>query len=97
MMTQAYRPASATLLIGMTSPDRQVMTMAMNRIALNLGAAAGPLVAAWLITIDWKLIFYVDGATAIGYGLIALLFLPHGRPTQDAAARTAHRRRRPAT
>jgi len=86
MMTQAYRPASATLLIGMTAPERQVMTMAMNRIALNLGAAAGPLVAAWLITIDWKLIFYVDGATAIGYGLIALLFLPHGRPTQDAAA-----------
>jgi MFS family permease len=85
MMTQAYRPASATLLIGMTPPDRQVMTMAMNRIALNIGATAGPLVAAWLITIDWKLIFYVDGATAAGYGLIALLFLPHGRPTQEAA------------
>jgi len=86
MMTQAYRPASATLLIGMTAPERQVMTMAMNRIALNVGATAGPLVAAWLITVDWKLIFYVDGATALGYGLIALLFLPHGRPTQEAAA-----------
>jgi MFS family permease len=84
MMTQAYRPASATLLIGMTPADRQVMTMAMNRIALNIGATAGPLVAAWLITVDWDLIFYVDGATALGYGLIALLFLPHGKPTQEA-------------
>jgi MFS family permease len=86
MMTQAYRPASATLLIGMTPADRQVMTMAMNRIALNIGATAGPLVAAWLITVNWKLIFYVDAATAVGYGLIALLFLPHGRPTQEDAA-----------
>ncbi len=86
MMTQAYRPASATLLIGMTPPGRQVMTMAMNRIALNTGAVAGPLVAAWLITVNWDLIFWVDGATAVGYGLIALLFLPHGRPTQDGPA-----------
>lgn len=85
MMTQAYRPASATLLIGMTAPERQVMTMAMNRIAMNVGAMSGPLVAAWLITVDWDLIFWVDGATAAGYGLIALLFLPHGRPTQEAA------------
>ena len=43
MMTQAYRPASATLLIGMTPPSRQVMTMAMNRIAMNVGAVGGPL------------------------------------------------------
>lgn len=85
LMTQAYRPASATLLIGMTAPGRQVMTMAMNRIAMNVGAMSGPLVAAWLITVNWDLIFWVDGATAVGYGLIALLFLPHGRPTQDEA------------
>jgi MFS family permease len=89
LMTQAYRPASATLLIGMTPPERQVMTMAMNRIAMNVGAMSGPLVAAWLITVDWDLIFYVDGATAVGYGLIALLFLPHGRPTQEAAGEEA--------
>lgn len=84
LMTQAYRPASATLLIGMTPPGRQVMTMALNRIAMNVGAMSGPLVAAWLIAVNWDLIFWVDGATAVGYGLIALLFLPHGRPTQDA-------------
>jgi predicted MFS family arabinose efflux permease len=83
LATQAYRPASATLLIGMTAPDRQVMTMAMNRIAMNVGAVAGPLVAAWLITVHWELIFWVDGATAVGYGLIALLLLPHGLATQD--------------
>jgi MFS family permease len=89
MMTQAYRPASATLLIGMTPPSRQVMTMAMNRIALNVGAVGGPLVAAWLITVDWNLIFWVDGATAAGYGLIALLFLPHGRPSRSATTAVA--------
>ena len=80
MMTQAYRPASTTLLIGLTPPSRQVMVMAMNRIALNLGAVGGPLTAAWLITIDWNLIFWVDGATALGYGLIALLLLPRDAP-----------------
>ena len=47
-MTQAYRPAAATLLTELVPPSRQVMVIAMNRLAMNLGMMFGPLAAAAL-------------------------------------------------
>lgn len=84
---QSYRPAAASLLAESVSEARQVMVFAMNRIALNLGTVSGPLVAAWLITISWDLIFWLDGATALLTGLIALFLLPKRAvsPAGDAA------------
>ncbi|MGH3712520.1 MAG: MFS transporter [Micromonosporaceae bacterium] len=92
MMTQANRPASAALLTALTPPSRHVMVMAMNRFALNSGIMAGPLVGAWLITISWDLLLWLDGATALAYSLIALFLLPRretaGKAETEAAAAT---------
>jgi predicted MFS family arabinose efflux permease len=56
----------------------------MNRFALNAGIMAGPLVGAWLITISWDLLLWLDGVTALAYALIALFLLPRG----EAGAKT---------
>ena len=74
-MTSASSPASSSLLLGMVPKARQVMVFAMYRTALNAGVVVGPLVAVWLSTISWNLVFYVDAATAIGYALIAAIKL----------------------
>jgi len=86
MMTQANRPASAALLTTLTPPSRHVMVMAMNRFALNAGIMAGPLVGAWLITISWNLLLWLDGITALAYALIALFLLPRRETTGEAGA-----------
>ena len=78
-MTQAYRPAAATLLTGMVPPSRQVMVMAMNRLALNLGMVIGPLAAAALVSVSWSLIFWVDAATSLAYAAVAVFMLPVAR------------------
>lgn len=83
-VTQGYRPAAAAMLTGMTPPARQVMIMAMNRLALNLGTMVGPLVAVALITVSWNLIFYLDAATSLAYVAIAVFLLPQQPATQPA-------------
>jgi len=83
-MTQAARPPVSALLFGLVPPARQVMVFAMYRTALNTGMVAGPLVAAWLSTISWNLVFWVDAATALIYCGIAAFLLPPDR-TPDRA------------
>ena len=77
-MTQAYRPAASALLADLVAEDRLVMTFSLYRVALNTGAVIGPLVAAWLMTVSWDLLFWADGLTAIACALLARRFLPGG-------------------
>lgn len=76
LVTQAYRPAAAVLLSDLMPEQHQVMAFSMMRIALNTGAALAPLIAAGLILVDWDLLFYLDGATALLYALLAYRLLP---------------------
>jgi len=106
-MTQAARPAVSSLLFSMVPPARQVMVFAMYRTALNSGVVAGPLVAVWLSTISWNLVFYFDAASALTYAAIAAFLLPgkadgkdgDGKPSpegqsgQDGQEETAAQRR----
>lgn len=78
--TQSYRPAAATLLSDLMPERDQVMAFSMFRIALNIGAAIGPLLAAWLILLNWDLLFWVDGLTALAYSALALALLPKTAP-----------------
>jgi MFS family permease len=87
--TQATRPAVSALLFGLVPEARRVMTFAMYRTALNTGQIAGPLVAVWLSTISWNLVFYVDAATSLGYCAIAGFLLPADRKAGAAADQQA--------
>ncbi|KMS85802.1 MULTISPECIES: MFS transporter [Streptomyces] len=95
LMTQSYRPAASALLSDLMPAEFRVMGFSMLRIAMNIGAAAGPLLAAALIQVDWNLLFWVDGSTALAYALLAAVLLP--RPASapgggdPGAAREAHR------
>jgi MFS family permease len=76
LVTQAYRPAAAVLLSDLMPERYQVMAFSMMRIALNGGAALAPLIAAGLILIDWDLLFWLDGTTALLYSALAFALLP---------------------
>jgi MFS family permease len=82
--TQAYRPAASALLSDLMPGPHRVMAFSMMRIALNVGAALGPLLAALLILVDWNLLFWVDGVTAFAYALLAVFLLPRPQPAVEA-------------
>ncbi|MFK0043644.1 MFS transporter [Streptomyces sp. NPDC090741] len=86
LFTQAYRPAAAVLLSDLMPERYQVMAFSMMRIALNIGAALAPLIAAVVILVDWDLLFWIDGGTALVYALLAFALLSKQAPEAEAEA-----------
>jgi MFS family permease len=84
LVTQAYRPAAAVLLSELMPEQYKVMAFSMMRIALNSGAALAPLIAAGLILVDWSLLYWFDGATALLYSALAFVLLPRKIARPDA-------------
>ncbi|MDG4792746.1 MFS transporter [Micromonospora sp. WMMD1082] len=82
---QSYRPAASAMLAELTPPERLVMTTAAARLGLNIGATIGPLVGAWLATYSYPMVFLVDAATALAFGMVVLFVLPDTRPARPAA------------
>ncbi|RSM74940.1 MFS transporter [Amycolatopsis sp. WAC 01375] len=78
---QAYRPAAAVLLAEYMPEEHKVMGFSMMRIALNIGAAVAPLIAAVVIQVNWDLLFWLDGMTAALWALLAFVLLPKGSNT----------------
>ncbi|MFC9897766.1 MFS transporter [Nocardia sp. NPDC127579] len=77
LAAQCYRPAAAIMVNELMPETHRVMGFSMMRIALNAGAALGPLLAGAVILFDWNLLFWIDAVTAALCGLLAWLRLPH--------------------
>jgi predicted MFS family arabinose efflux permease len=79
------RPAAQAMLAELTESGRLVMTMAMYRLAINLGTAITPIVGVALANISYNLLFWAEAMTAVIYSAIAWRFLP-GKAQKAAAA-----------
>jgi MFS family permease len=91
LVSQVFRPASATLLSELTPESRQVMIFAMYRFAINLGTTASPLLGFGLYNLGhqhYTLLFWGEGLVAIVYGLLALYALPRRERAKPAADAT---------
>jgi MFS family permease len=79
LVSQIFRPASATLLSELTPESRQVMIFAMYRFGLNVGTTAAPLLGYALYNLDhqrFTLLFWGEALVALIYAAIALVTLP---------------------
>ena len=75
---ELYRPASSALLADLTQLGERVSPFAMYRLAINLGAAAGPAVGGFMAERSFMLLFVGDALTSIVFGVVALVALPRG-------------------
>jgi MFS family permease len=82
------RPAAQAMLAELTESGRLVMTMAMYRLAINLGTAITPIVGVALANISYNLLFWAEAMTAVIYSAIAWRFLP-GKAQKAAEAAAA--------
>lgn len=80
--SELYRPAAAALLADLTPAGQRVPAFAMNRLAVNLGFAAGPAVGGFLAQRSFLLLFIGDALTSAVFGIVALTALPHGDRTE---------------
>src|SRR5438552_7277739 len=91
LTAEAYRPAASALLGDLVEPAQRVKAFAWYRLAINLGAAIGPMVGGWLAGRSFAWLFVGDALTCAIYGVIALATLPdithaHVQATEAAAA-----------
>ena len=75
ILNEAFRPASMSFISNEILPERRKTAFALNRLAINLGMSIGPVVGGILSTINFHLLFYVDGITALAAGVF-LIFSP---------------------
>lgn len=74
VLNESFRPASLSLVSEIVQPKQRRTAFALNRLAINLGMSIGPVAGGLLSEINFSLLFYVDGATALLAGFY-LLFI----------------------
>jgi MFS family permease len=75
---ELYRPAASALIADLIEPKQRYFAFSMYRFAVNLGFAMGPATAGFLADRSFLYIFLGDAITSVTYGVIAMIFLPHG-------------------
>lgn len=73
---ELYRPASSALIIDLVPEEDRVTAFALNRLALNLGMALGPMVGGFVAERSFLSLFVVDAVTSIAFGIVATRGLP---------------------
>lgn len=79
-----YRPAGKALVAALAPVPHRVAAYALSRFAVNLGVAAGPLLAGLLANRAFGLLFLGDAMTSLAFGVLALVALPRGVPYRTA-------------
>ncbi|MEM6687660.1 MAG: MFS transporter, partial [Bacteroidota bacterium] len=65
-IADTFRPAIFVSLKAYSKPENQTRSLALIRLAINLGMGIGPTLAGWIIwTQGYDLLFWIDGITCI--------------------------------
>jgi MFS family permease len=82
LLNRAYMAPSAALVGELAPPAQRVPLFAFYRLAINVGAAVGALLAGFLLTRSVAALLLVDAATSACFA-VAALRLPPDRPTRE--------------
>ncbi|MBU4538157.1 MAG: MFS transporter [Weeksellaceae bacterium] len=74
--SEAFRPANFTAVAYYAKPEMMTKSYSLNRFAVNLGMGLGTAVGGILASIDYHLLFFVEGSTYIIVGILIMLLLP---------------------
>jgi len=89
VISEAFRPASMSFISDEAGIEERKTSFALYRLAINLGMSFGPVLGGILSTLDFSLLFYVDGATSIFAGLF--LIFSRIKLTQPIEETEAHK------
>jgi len=89
MVNEAFRPANAVAIVHYSSPENRTRSYSLNRLAVNLGWAAGGTLGGIIAAHNYKLLFWVDGFTNMFAAALLYFVL-------DPSKNTASRQQKPA-
>jgi predicted MFS family arabinose efflux permease len=91
MLNDMFRPANSTAIAHYSNEANRTRCYSLNRLAINLGWAAGGALGGAIASYNYHLLFWIDGITNIGAALLLLAVLS---PTRNSA--TPSQKGRPA-
>lgn len=74
--SEAFRPANFTAVAHYAKEDTITRSYSLNRLAVNIGWSVGISLAGIIASINYSLLFIVEGGVSIIVGLLILSFLP---------------------
>ena len=74
MVNEAFRPANAVAIVHYSSAANRTRSYSLNRLAVNLGWAAGGTLGGIIAAHNYKLLFWVDGITNM-FAAVLLYFV----------------------
>ena len=83
VINESFRPANSSAIAFYSKPDNRTRSYSLNRLAINLGWAFGGTLGGFLAAHNYHLLFWVDGLTNIGAGILLLKVLPMPRSLQQ--------------
>ena len=76
MVNETFRPANSTAIAYYSTPQNRTQAYSLVRLAVNLGWGIGSALGGLLASINYSLLFWVDGATNISASVLLLIILP---------------------
>lgn len=87
MCNESFRPANATAVVHYSSKENRTRSYSLNRLAVNLGWSLGGALGGFFASLNYQLLFWVDGASNI---LAAILLLRLLKPNAAPVALPRH-------
>ena len=76
MVNESFRPANASAIAHYSTPQNRTQSFSLVRLAINLGWGIGSALGGFLASINYHLLFWVDGFTNISAAILLLIILP---------------------
>lgn len=86
MVNESFRPANATAIAHYSTPQNRTQSFSLVRLAINIGWGIGAALGGFLASINYHLLFWVDGFTNIAAAIMLLLILPRVKLNQQKTA-----------
>jgi MFS family permease len=86
----ALFPANDTAMSRFCIGELRAKGFALRRLASNLGITIGPVVGGYLILIDYRWLFWVDGLTSLAAAAVIAVFMRLPSAALDAKADSGH-------
>lgn len=76
MVNEAFRPANASAIAHYSNSRNRTQSFSLVRLAINLGFGIGIAIGGILASINYHLLFWVDGFTSIAAAILLVIILP---------------------
>lgn len=76
MVNESFRPANATAIAHYSTVQNRTQAFSIVRLAINLGWGVGSALGGFLASVNYHLLFWVDGITNISAAFLLLWLLP---------------------